>query len=319
MVVSLYKDRTKRIMGQKASTIEEQLYKLQQRGMDIGDKDKAQSILMDIGYYRLGFYSFPFENTYPEKGRSRKHAFRTGTRMCDVVDLYYFDFDLRSRLFSAITRIEVNFRTKLIYELSVANKENNTWFADPSVLEESYVNSFYKNYEAIYDQQEVIRRHIEKYHPRFNPKNKRAETIPYAPAWKTLEFITFGDSIRLYKAIRDKRISRKIARQYGISNLKEMLFCLNAMRDLRNACAHGQAIYDMHLRYRAVLGNALTTSSKSKVVHIGSMIEIAIYLLGQISQKRAKELRADISSLFGEQRDNPVLYNILKESTGYSL
>lgn len=302
-------------MGQKAITIEEQLYKLEQRGMDIGDKDKAKSILMDIGYYRLGFYAFPFEKTYPEKGRSRKHTFRDGTRMCDVVDLYYFDFDLRSRLFSAITRIEVNFRTKLIYELSIANKEDNTWFADSSVLNESYVNRFYKNYEHIYDQQEVIRRHVEKYYP----KKKRTAIIPYAPAWKTLEFITFGDSIRLYKAIRDERISRKIAKLYGISNINEMIFCLNAMRDLRNACAHGQAIYDMRLRYRAVFGNVLTSSRKSKVVNIGNMIEIAIYLLGQISQKRAKELRADISRLFGEQRDNPVLYDILKESTGYSL
>lgn len=305
-------------MGQKATTIEEQLYKLKQRGMDIGDEAKAKSILMDIGYYRLGFYAFPFEKTYPEKGNKRKHRFREGTRMSDVVDLYYFDFELRSRLFSAITRIEVNFRTKLIYELSIANKNDNTWFVNPYILKDDYVNNFYRrSYKDIYKQQDVIKGDISKNYPQFDPKDK-SSTIPYAPAWKTLEFITFGNSIRLYEAILDERISRKIANQYGISNIKELIFCLRAMRDLRNACAHGLAIYDMRLRYRAVLGTVLN-KHKGPVVHIGNMIEIAVYLLGQISPRRSKELRRDVSSLFGEQRDNPVLYEILLKCTGYTL
>lgn len=178
-------------MGQKATTIEEQLKKLQGRGMDIGDEVKARSILMDIGYYRLGFYSYPFELTYPEKGARRRHKFKVGTRMCDVVDLYYFDFDLRTRLFAAISRIEINFRTKLIYELSLANKADNIWFVNPAVVSKVYADSFQeRSYKAIYEQQDVIKRHVKKYHPDYKFKDKKP--IPYAPAWKTLEFMTFG-------------------------------------------------------------------------------------------------------------------------------
>lgn len=48
-----------------ATTIDEQLDLLKTRGLAIQDEDKAREILLDIGYYRLGFYLFPFEKSYP--------------------------------------------------------------------------------------------------------------------------------------------------------------------------------------------------------------------------------------------------------------
>ena len=48
-------------MGNKATTIEEQIALLKERGMVIDlDNKKVKEILLDIGYYRLGFYWFPF-------------------------------------------------------------------------------------------------------------------------------------------------------------------------------------------------------------------------------------------------------------------
>ncbi|MCX6308397.1 MAG: Abi family protein, partial [Bacteroidia bacterium] len=48
-------------MVKKATTIDEHIEKLKSRGMtlDFGEQ-KTQEILLDIGYYRLGFYCFPF-------------------------------------------------------------------------------------------------------------------------------------------------------------------------------------------------------------------------------------------------------------------
>ena len=50
----------------KATTIDEQIAKLLSRGMVIDDVEKAKENLLDIGYFRLGFYWFPFEKTYPQ-------------------------------------------------------------------------------------------------------------------------------------------------------------------------------------------------------------------------------------------------------------
>lgn len=50
-----------------ATNIEEQITKLVERGMVIEDIEKAKENLLDIGYFRLGFYWFPFEKSYPRK------------------------------------------------------------------------------------------------------------------------------------------------------------------------------------------------------------------------------------------------------------
>ena len=63
----------------KATTVEEQIKKLLSRGMIIEDEDKAKENLLDIGYYRLGFYWFPFEKTYPRKVK-RNHEYKEGTK-----------------------------------------------------------------------------------------------------------------------------------------------------------------------------------------------------------------------------------------------
>ena len=100
-------------MAKFATDIEEQIALLESRGMTISDMEKAKECLLDIGYFRLGFYWFPFEKTYPRKA-NRTHEFKEGTSFDYAIRLYYFDFDLRNILLKYISRVEINFRTKLI-------------------------------------------------------------------------------------------------------------------------------------------------------------------------------------------------------------
>lgn len=80
-----------------ATTIEQQIQKLNDRGLIIADEEKAKEVLLDIGYYRFGSYLFPFELAYPSK-KDRSHRLKTQTRFEDALDLYYFDSDLRMLL-----------------------------------------------------------------------------------------------------------------------------------------------------------------------------------------------------------------------------
>lgn len=50
-------------MGKIATSIDEQLELLEKRGMTLESKEKAKEYLLDIGYYRLGFYWHYFEKT----------------------------------------------------------------------------------------------------------------------------------------------------------------------------------------------------------------------------------------------------------------
>lgn len=49
----------------KAYTIEEQIARLKSNGMIFDNEEKAKEILLDVGYYRLVFYSFPYEIQFP--------------------------------------------------------------------------------------------------------------------------------------------------------------------------------------------------------------------------------------------------------------
>lgn len=100
-----------------ATTIDEQIEKLQSRNIKIEDIEKAKEQLLDIGYYRLGFYLFPFEESYPNR-ENRTHKMKPNTSFDDAVKLYYFDFDLRNLLLRYTSRIEVAFRTYLTYYIS---------------------------------------------------------------------------------------------------------------------------------------------------------------------------------------------------------
>ena len=101
----------------QATTIEQQLEVLKNRGMRIDiNEEKAKEILSDIGYFRLGFYCFPFETTYPNR-KNRTHQYKQGTKFSDIVSLYYFDVDLRNILSKYLNRIEINFRTNIIYRV----------------------------------------------------------------------------------------------------------------------------------------------------------------------------------------------------------
>ena len=42
--------------------------------MVITDTNKAKEILLDVGYYRLGFYTYPFE-LYPSPLKFQRHNF----------------------------------------------------------------------------------------------------------------------------------------------------------------------------------------------------------------------------------------------------
>lgn len=51
----------------KAYTIEQQIARLKSNGMTFDNEEKAKEILLDVGYYRLGFYSF-HTNKIPMSG-----------------------------------------------------------------------------------------------------------------------------------------------------------------------------------------------------------------------------------------------------------
>lgn len=67
----------------KALNIDQQIAKLKSHGMEFDNEEKAKEILLDIGYYRLGFYSFPFETTFP-RINNRDHKLKRHSKVYTI-------------------------------------------------------------------------------------------------------------------------------------------------------------------------------------------------------------------------------------------
>lgn len=120
------------VYNKKPLTIEQQISKLEIRGLEFGNKELAANYLSNISYYRLRAYTFPFQdNSEPDND----HCFtRKGISFEDIIDLYCFDRRLRSLVFNALEKIEVAFRTKIIYTYSISTNDSH-WYVNAGHFE----------------------------------------------------------------------------------------------------------------------------------------------------------------------------------------
>lgn len=289
-----------------ATTIDEQIQRLKDRGLIIGDEDKAKEVLLDIGYYRFGSYLFPYELTYPSK-KDRTHRLKTPIHFEDALDLYYFDSDLRMLLLRYITRIEINLRTYITYYVSNHYKNSPCWFVDNSFMQPNFIDSFNTEiYTEKFKKHPVISDHHKKY-----PKDT------YAPAWKTLEHMTFGAVFQLFLSIKDKNIQSAIARHYNVEKLTIFASYFNTIRYLRNQCAHGDVLFDMKLATPLKSGPAGRFNSFTNSNIIGA-IEVVKYFLKQISKHRYQDFRKQLDNLL-DSVENDTVAEILNDITGFDM
>lgn len=287
----------------KATTIEEQIKRLKERNVIFTDEQKAMENLLDIGYYRLGFYFFPFEISYPELTR-RNHMMKDGTKFTDAAALYYFDFDIRNILMKYISRIEVAFRTYMTYTLSNKYKEDPYWFVNSDVVDPKFVSTFdYNCYEGI-KKNANIRRHHKHY------KNDK-----YAPAWKTMEHMTLGSILTLYINLKSVQDKREISLHFGVNQTSVFENYMEVIRCIRNICAHGSVLYDTRM-YHLIKSGPAGKMSTDESYSLGGAIKVIAYLIGRISSNRQHDLIIELNKAYMELKNKGVgLQQIIETST----
>lgn len=291
-------------MTKLATNVEEQIDRLETRGMTISDKSKAKECLLDIGYFRLGFYWFPFEKTYPRKTK-RTHEFKEGTCFDYAIKLYYFDFDLRNILLKYISRVEINFRTKLIYYASNRYKQDPFWYQNSEYVNKSFLEDDLMT-KAMKDaaKEDVVM------------QDMMTHNRSVSPAWKAMEFFSFGTIISLYDNLREVPLKCEISNLYGISSPNNFLSYIDTIRKLRNYCAHGKVLFDKNLP-EAISNGPLGYLGNSKTQLFGAY-RVLDYILGQVSQNRAQDMRREVKEIFDNMPDD-VVKSIILQNSGFRL
>lgn len=288
-------------MGSVANTTQQHIEKLKSRGMVLDFSDeKITEILQDIGYYRLGFYWHPFE-------QDDEHNFIEGTTLSNTIDLYYLDCDLRNILTKYLNRIEINFRTKIVYYVSNKYINSPTWFIDPKVVNQRFIDTIERYYNPEFKRNHSpIRRHHEKY---INDK--------YAPAWKTLEFFTFGTILKLYTSLKDEDLQKQIAMEYGVRNVQKFCGLLDSVKFVRNMCSHGGVIFDMKIP-KGIPTTPMIIFNNGDRHTLDSAMKVIEYLLGTISPTRKTEMTQAIDKIFNSKRNKPIIKELIEKQIGYT-
>lgn len=282
--------------SKKPLSIEEQIIKLENRGLNFSDKTIAAHYLQNISYYRLRAFTFPFQNNQAPEA---DHVFlRDDIDFNDIIDLYVFDRRLRNLLFNELEKIEVAVRTQLSLVYSVS-KQDPMWYLDSQLYTNRSANSFSRLQEDI--EADVCRSNedfIKHYYDKYD-----FPTMP--PSWMSLEVLSFGTLSRMYKLLNRSADKKHVANVFGIGDMDVFANWLHAFSNLRNCCAHHSRIWNrrfvvqLKLPYNTsrpfMTRPALTTVKQNKLFALLSAIKYIVDIIspGNSFKHRLKILLED--------------------------
>ena len=265
----------------KPLTIEEQIDRLEQRGLNFADREQAKNYLKNISYYRLRAFTYPFQNNTDP---SADHVFlRNDIDFSDIIDLYIFDRRLRNLVFNELEKIEIAVRTQLSLVYSVQSQDP-FWYLDGVWFVQSNPNTFP---HLVNDVSDDVNRSNEDFIKHYKTKY---DTPAMPPSWMSLEVLSFGTLSRMYKSLDKTLMKRQIAREMGIGDENVFANWLHAFSNLRNCCAHHSRIWNrrfvVHLKLPYNTSNPFLTRSSLKTIKqnkIFAMLSAIKYIVDIIS------------------------------------
>jgi len=225
----------KRPFQKGATTYEQQVALLQQRGMIVDDVNQARFYLQHVNYYRLGAYWLPFEADHAA------HRFEPDTGFAEVLGLYTFDRELRLLLLDAIERLEVSVRSQWAYQ--IAHRHGAHGHLDPSLAlrPEHWRRNLSSLTEEVDRSHETFIRHF---------RNQYVERLP--PVWAACEVMSLGQLSRWYANLKPMQTRRAIAEVYALDQ-RVLESWLHHLTHVRNFCAHHSRLWNREFTITPVL------------------------------------------------------------------
>lgn len=142
-----------------------QLNILKERGLTIEDEEEAMKFLHSVSYFRFANYLQPMEHN------AESHRFAQNSSFTFATNLYIFDRELRSLIFTAIQDIEIAFRTRIIHYFSM--EHGPFWFMDASKFKNQSIFNACAHHARIW--------------------NRRFPTMPIMPKYLPSQWVITGN------------------------------------------------------------------------------------------------------------------------------
>lgn len=229
-------------------TIDEQIDILNQRGLIIPNLEQARCYLLTNNYYNIiNGYSKPFLKS--------KDRYIDKSTFDEVINLYFFDKQIKQCLFNAIIDIEHHLKSIFAYRFSEAHSKNPRY---------AYLNidSYDKNKTLkvsfiISKISKLINRELRKESD--NPIKHYVKKYNDVPTWVITDYLDFGDLQSIIENVPDE-IKNKMALDLtsfikdnnpsfdSVFTGEMMISFIKNIREIRNICAHNNRLLYFNCR-----------------------------------------------------------------------
>lgn len=216
------------IFTKRYSSPEELVQRLKSRGLVIENEQRAEAYMINIGYYRLSAYMYPYLSI-----PKTNHIFKSEVSFDNILDLYRFDKKLRVLLFNEIEKIEIAFK-EAVANITAQMTGDIFWMTNSKYFKNQVVYS--KTYSLI---EAEYNKSTEDFIKHFRCKYMD----PFAPAWMLSEIIPFGITIQLYRNLMDQRIRKQISKRFYLQP-PALESWMTTIALTRNACCHHSRVWN---------------------------------------------------------------------------
>lgn len=206
-----------------ALTVQDQILRLQSKGLIVENPKFAESFLLRNNYYRL--------NIYFHKFMDGTDHFENGTTFEKITRIYENDQWLRNQLLAILEPIEIHTKTSIAYHLGL-KYGSDCFYHDEFHHNIAILNSVKGSFvqEVNHNKQEpFVLHHKQKYDGIF-------------PIWVIVELLSFGAVSKYYSCLYPKDRA-SIAHQFFVIDEDFFLSWLRSLCVLRNICAHFGYLY----------------------------------------------------------------------------
>lgn len=277
-------------------------------------KTRIAKFLKYSGYYRL--------SRYGKYLLSYTSVIKTKPTQQLLFDIYNLDVELRRLLFNYCKKAEIQFKSHL--SNSITLKVNDpVFYLDKAYYTETkgdkdkhkrdssrnyFNNKFFKN---LLKQEKDLRNNINKYPELKDYRIGGIKSRKKIPCWAVFSYFEFGMITNLYSYLRgDLRKAVLIygysKKNYGKEVTKQMDTWLDAIRNLRNICAH-------HNKLVGKTSSVVLVSSEDYILLSNNTdLFSRLYALKKVLRKEdANNLIKELDKVISKTKFDIYLFNIL--------
>ena len=201
---------------------------LKDRGLDVGDFQRAEHYIQNIGYYRLSAYLYPLLQMPKDA-----HRYKTGSTFQDALNLYRFDKKLRLFLFNEIEKVEIALRSALA-NIVAEETGNIFWMTDVAM---------FANADKFNRTMALVGKELKSSKEEFILHFKEKYSNAYPPAWILVEILPFGVVTRIYENLADNALRKKVAARFSLP-VPVFTSWMTVITLTRNSCCHHSRVWN---------------------------------------------------------------------------